>query len=292
MSGEGSDPLVDASAGGNYASAVRISTEVMIAAVIFLFMVVVFVFFLYLYAKHYLRPNSGRSRSRARFLFTAADLGPAPRRGLDPAVLSSMPITIYRASNFKEGLECSVCLSELVDGEKARLLPKCNHGFHLECIDMWFHSHSTCPLCRSPVGGEPSAKPNSHEEEQAPQPETTSAESPVFPTNVLIWGSQDQVNAGNSQEGPSSSAGALAIEIPRRGMEGLPSPFSPLPSSRMAMEEAKSPVSGRFRSLMRLWSMGKRTAGSSSSPSEGDIEQGMGASADGSALPPKSPASP
>lgn len=32
-----------------------------------------------------------------------------------------------------------------------RILPKCRHEFHAECIDMWFSSHSTCPLCRSTI---------------------------------------------------------------------------------------------------------------------------------------------
>lgn len=44
-----------------------------------------------------------------------------------------------------------MCLSEFEHGETGRVLPKCNHSFHTECIDMWFHSHSTCPLCRAPV---------------------------------------------------------------------------------------------------------------------------------------------
>ncbi|KAJ7533737.1 hypothetical protein O6H91_13G061800 [Diphasiastrum complanatum] len=42
------------------------------------------------------------------------------------------------------------------ENEKGRLLPKCNHRFHTGCIDMWFHTHSTCPLCRTCVGVEES----------------------------------------------------------------------------------------------------------------------------------------
>ena len=48
-------------------------------------------------------------------------------------------------------LECAVCLCEFEAYEKGRFLPSCHHSFHIDCIDMWFISHSTCPLCRTPV---------------------------------------------------------------------------------------------------------------------------------------------
>ncbi|RRT51924.1 hypothetical protein B296_00044596 [Ensete ventricosum] len=257
--------------------AASIGSREMIAAVIFLCSAIVFFFFVYLYARRYLRrPDAAlRGRSRARFIFVAADLslGPDTGGGLDFAALRSLPVTVYRAADFEEGLECAVCLSELADGEEARMLPSCSHGFHLECIDMWLLSHSTCPLCRTPVGVEPSMNPDSGAEStQAPPPDT----SPVLPANVLIWGSQNQVNAGNSctPEGPSSSSGALAIEIP----------------SRFAVEVTKSPVSTRLNSLRTLWSQGKSTAGSSCSPIGGDIEQGSESFTEGIVHPPKSPA--
>ncbi|PKU84295.1 RING-H2 finger protein ATL20 [Dendrobium catenatum] len=48
-----------------------------------------------------------------------------------------------------EEMTCPVCLSEFKDGEAVRFLPECGHCFHVECIDMWFRVHSTCPVCRS-----------------------------------------------------------------------------------------------------------------------------------------------
>ncbi|KAH7365981.1 hypothetical protein KP509_18G057400 [Ceratopteris richardii] len=48
--------------------------------------------------------------------------------------------------------ECAVCLTPFDDGEELRLLPGCGHSYHKECIDMWFFSHETCPLCRRIIG--------------------------------------------------------------------------------------------------------------------------------------------
>lgn len=44
--------------------------------------------------------------------------------------------------------ECVICLSDFGPGERVRVLPNCNHGFHVRCIDKWLNSHSSCPTCR------------------------------------------------------------------------------------------------------------------------------------------------
>ena len=227
-------------------------------------------------------------RSRARFNFAHADQIPVGRRGLDAEVLKSLPVNVFNPTEFKDGLECAVCLSELTEGEKARILPKCNHGFHVDCIDMWFHSHSTCPLCRAPVTG------GSEPLEAQPPEGVLATESLNFPTNVLFWGNQDRISNGvqsqaaaPQEEGTSSSSrskkpeGMLVIDIPRRALEDI---VSPLPTSRFPAEDMKSPVeertprSARLRSFKRLLSRGKMVIGSSCSPRGGDIEQGEGSS--------------
>ncbi|CAK9168201.1 unnamed protein product [Ilex paraguariensis] len=43
---------------------------------------------------------------------------------------------------------CVICLSEFSSGDHVRILPKCNHGFHVRCIDRWLNTHSSCPTCR------------------------------------------------------------------------------------------------------------------------------------------------
>ncbi|KAJ0981015.1 hypothetical protein J5N97_009270 [Dioscorea zingiberensis] len=284
-------------------AALKISGEVMVGAVIFLFMVLVFVVLLYLYAKRYWGTTVDGA-PRARLVFVN-DTAPR-RRGLDETVLQSLPVTTFRSSDFKDGLECSVCLSDISDGEKARLLPKCNHGFHLECIDMWFFSHSTCPLCRAAVvAAEPVSVPDAVS--AAAETEAPPAE---FPTNVLFWGTQDQVSAGTPpppEEGSPSGApqrpeGVLVIDIPRRAMDAFSAPVSPFTPSmeeiKSPASDIKSPASARFKSLRRLLSYGKRAAGPSSSwtsPRAVDIELGQGALVlrpGGSATTPRTPPPP
>ncbi|XP_024018539.1 E3 ubiquitin-protein ligase ATL42-like [Morus notabilis] len=75
--------------------------------------------------------------------------------GIDRTVIESLPF--FRFSSLKgskEGLECVVCLSKFEDVEVLRMLPKCKHAFHINCIDHWLEKHSSCPLCRQKVSSE------------------------------------------------------------------------------------------------------------------------------------------
>ncbi|XP_062224597.1 RING-H2 finger protein ATL39-like [Phragmites australis] len=80
----------------------------------------------------------------------------APRRfGLPEAAINALPTFAYELKGAKGDLEsgagseaCSVCLEDMLAGEMVRQLPTCKHLFHVECIDMWLHSHRTCPVCR------------------------------------------------------------------------------------------------------------------------------------------------
>ncbi|MBA0862885.1 hypothetical protein Goshw_013927 [Gossypium schwendimanii] len=73
--------------------------------------------------------------------------------GLDPEVIENFPLFLYsHLKNLKIGkraLECAVCLSEFEDDETLRVIPKCCHVFHLDCIDAWLAYHVTCPVCRA-----------------------------------------------------------------------------------------------------------------------------------------------
>ncbi|GLU10337.1 hypothetical protein SLE2022_271510 [Rubroshorea leprosula] len=70
--------------------------------------------------------------------------------GVDQSFIDTLPVFQYKAIiGLKNPLDCAVCLCEFETEDKLRLLPKCSHAFHMECIDTWLLSHSTCPLCRA-----------------------------------------------------------------------------------------------------------------------------------------------
>ncbi|KAH7569300.1 hypothetical protein ACOSP7_012661 [Xanthoceras sorbifolium] len=70
--------------------------------------------------------------------------------GVDQSFIDTLPVFYYKAIiGLKTPFDCAVCLCEFEPEDKLRLLPKCSHAFHMECIDTWLLSHSTCPLCRA-----------------------------------------------------------------------------------------------------------------------------------------------
>ncbi|XP_050234022.1 RING-H2 finger protein ATL3-like [Mercurialis annua] len=266
---------------------VEITGKIMVIAIIILFLVVVFVFLLHLYAKWFLwsaaepTPPPQPRRNRRRFVFNP---GQDPvRRGLDISILRSLPVVIFQSSEeLKEGLECAVCLSEITQGEKARLLPKCNHAFHVECIDMWFQSHSTCPLCRNSVAPQHEEtftdlhEINSNQSLEEILVSGYSSESPHFPTNVLFWGDQTQVSTAGAGAGGGGGGGHLEEGSYPQASSSSSSSTSgsgngvreeemvvieiPLELSDYSEEESsKSPVpTQRLRSFKRLLSREKK----------------------------------
>ncbi|TMW90708.1 hypothetical protein EJD97_015369 [Solanum chilense] len=70
--------------------------------------------------------------------------------GVDQSFIDTLPVFNYKSIvGIKDPFDCAVCLCEFESDDKLRWLPKCSHAFHMECIDTWLLSHSTCPLCRA-----------------------------------------------------------------------------------------------------------------------------------------------
>ncbi|CAL5071759.1 unnamed protein product [Urochloa decumbens] len=179
----------------------------MLAAVAAVFLTFMLCFYIFLCAKRYRGgggppppPPAGRGVAAwLRYMFSGGGGGAGVadggadawcyEGGLDEKSMAKLP---SREVGKGEALDdCAVCITELKAGDTARVLPRCGHGFHVDCVDMWLRSHSTCPLCRCPAVDEPPVPP------AVPTPEAD-PESPNFPTNVLFFGSQDEVSTGRS----------------------------------------------------------------------------------------------
>ncbi|OWM74947.1 hypothetical protein CDL15_Pgr021298 [Punica granatum] len=69
-------------------------------------------------------------------------------KGLSAEQLSSLPKVAGR--DLAPGrAECAVCLDDIEAEQPARLVPGCNHSFHVECADTWLSKHPVCPVCRA-----------------------------------------------------------------------------------------------------------------------------------------------
>ncbi|KAL4340515.1 hypothetical protein GQ457_08G002490 [Hibiscus cannabinus] len=113
------------------------------------------IFLLLLYSKRCgnYSENNPFSYTHASALVSVVSAG--RNSGINPVVVESLPL--FRFSSLrgqKDGLECAVCLARFEPNELLRLLPKCKHAFHAECVDTWLDAHSTCPLCRYRVDPE------------------------------------------------------------------------------------------------------------------------------------------
>lgn len=69
------------------------------------------------------------------------------RGGLSAEQVGELPCHVV-----KEGAgECAVCLEAFQAGDRCRVLPRCEHGFHARCVDSWLRQSRVCPICRAEV---------------------------------------------------------------------------------------------------------------------------------------------
>lgn len=87
---------------------------------------------------------------------------------------------------------CSICIDEFEAGERLRLLPRCRHAFHTDCILPWLTGRQgCCPLCKSSVL-EPEEGSTSIDEE----------------SNTI----QDNLNLSNDQDTSTSRASNVNVD--------------------------------------------------------------------------------
>ena len=43
---------------------------------------------------------------------------------------------------------CAICLKKIAINKNHKILDKCNHCFHIKCINEWLENNNSCPICR------------------------------------------------------------------------------------------------------------------------------------------------
>ena len=136
--------------------------------------------------------------------------------GLKKSRLRQIPVAVYGSGVEIPTTECPICLGDFANGEKVRVLPKCNHGFHVRCIDTWLLSHSSCPNCRhsllelqQTMSSVPASNPE-QETERELSPETGREGSPE---------TGREGSPGNGREGLPGNG---VEELSENGREGSP----------------------------------------------------------------------
>ncbi|KAL5723648.1 RING-type E3 ubiquitin transferase [Ranunculus cassubicifolius] len=165
--------------------------------------------------------------------------------GLDQAFIDALPVFLYKEiMGLKEPFDCAVCLCEFGEEDKLRLLPLCSHAFHINCIDTWLLSNSTCPLCRGTLF----------------TPGIT-IENPMFDTD-LVREEDGRVLQGDCESGFSS--GEKPVEVEEVGGEKKVyhvrlGKFKSVTSGGVApapVESAEAETSSRNLDARRCYSMG------------------------------------
>nr|XP_043607476.1 RING-H2 finger protein ATL58-like isoform X2 [Erigeron canadensis] len=68
--------------------------------------------------------------------------------GVKKELREMLPVIVFKESFSVTDTLCSVCLGDYQAEDRLQQIPACKHAFHVECIDSWLSTHTTCPLCR------------------------------------------------------------------------------------------------------------------------------------------------
>lgn len=76
----------------------------------------------------------------------------APFKGLSEKEKSVITRLTSHANNqvISAKKECTICMEAFQLGEARTIIP-CTHDFHAKCINKWFETNNTCPICRTNI---------------------------------------------------------------------------------------------------------------------------------------------
>ena len=128
---------------------IQFDSSSMAVTVLVLFSSLFFLVFFSIYARRFFSGNHNAEnprRQNPRQPYSGFPTS-SSTTGLDATAVRALPVLSY-SSERKEQDGCAVCLSAFVEKEEIKVIPRCGHVFHPNCIDSWLLSHGSCPLCR------------------------------------------------------------------------------------------------------------------------------------------------
>ncbi|KAL2497545.1 RING-H2 finger protein ATL7 [Abeliophyllum distichum] len=99
---------------------------------------------------------------------------------------------------------CSVCLADYQSDDKLQQIPACGHTFHMDCIDLWLATHTTCPLCRQSLLASSKA-PDGEEEEEEEEEDIQVETNNISETSLGIISQSIEDDSQTSQQPLESS---------------------------------------------------------------------------------------
>lgn len=116
---------------------------------IFFTFVLLFSFYLF-YLRRCRRLRSDRSSSHLQLQLPTLSTNhiSRPEQGLKKELREMLPVIVFMESFSVRETQCSVCLGDYQAEDRLQQIPACGHTFHMDCIDHWLATRTTCPLCR------------------------------------------------------------------------------------------------------------------------------------------------
>lgn len=110
------------------------------------FFTIVLLLLFYLFYLRRQRANWQSLRMRATHLTRGESQ--SSEAGIKKEVREMLPVVVFKESFLIRETQCSVCLGDYQSDERLQRIPPCGHTFHVDCIDHWLATNTTCPLCR------------------------------------------------------------------------------------------------------------------------------------------------
>lgn len=136
--------------GGN-GEALKLYEAIIFSGPIVFTLIILFLFYFFYLRRHSVDWSSLRMRASNTAAVAAAapsDGAGVTEKGLKKEFREMLPIIVFKESFSVRDTQCSVCLGDYQAEDRLQQIPGCGHTFHLNCIDHWLATHTTCPLCR------------------------------------------------------------------------------------------------------------------------------------------------